>query len=344
MDPLPILLVSDGRPGHYHLAEGVIAAIARKRAVTVTRMLVRRRRLTPTRFLARLLRLPLKAGSALRMGYGVRAETLGRPRLVVSAGGETLAALADAARFTGADSIYCGSVRHLPPEMFSAVVTSYNEHQSRPNHIVALKPSAISREEPAHRTVANRPGTRHPPHTAALLIGGDSGLFHYGDGDWAHLVAFLRASHREAGIKWLVSTSPRSPSGITRGLAAIAAEPESPIAEFIDYRHAGPGTLDRILSLAECVVCTEDSSTMISEAVSAQLPVVGVSPVRHDFKTAERNYRDMMHARGLTRSIALADLTPSALLSALDEITPMPEPPLDLLARELEARLPQLFR
>ena len=61
-------------------------------------------------------------------------------------------------------------------------------------------------------------------------------------------------------------------------LAVMAAEPDSPIAELIDFRTAGPGTLPRIFARAEAILCTEDSSTMLSEAVCARLPVVGVSP------------------------------------------------------------------
>ena len=43
-EPLRILLLSDGRPGHYHLAEGVCAALRRSRPVDVTTVRVNRRR------------------------------------------------------------------------------------------------------------------------------------------------------------------------------------------------------------------------------------------------------------------------------------------------------------
>ena len=53
---------------------------------------------------------------------------------------------------------------------------------------------------------------------------------------------------------------------------AELAKNDSVIAHFIDYRTAGPGTLPDVFRKAEVIVCTENSSTMVSEAVSARLP------------------------------------------------------------------------
>ena len=71
------------------------------------------------------------------------------------------------------------------------------------------------------------------------------------------------------------------------------------VARFIDYRTAGPGTLPEVFATAEVIVCTEDSSTMISEAVSARLPVVGVAPAAHRFTDEEEAYRDVSHPQRL---------------------------------------------
>ena len=51
MGPLRILHLSDDRPGHYHLAEGVIAAAGRLREVACERRVIQRRWLIPARLL-----------------------------------------------------------------------------------------------------------------------------------------------------------------------------------------------------------------------------------------------------------------------------------------------------
>ena len=54
MADLRILLLSDGRPGHFHLSEGVVAAIERRRAVDCTRLRIDRKKLIPGRTLRRI--------------------------------------------------------------------------------------------------------------------------------------------------------------------------------------------------------------------------------------------------------------------------------------------------
>jgi mitochondrial fission protein ELM1 len=89
------------------------------------------------------------------------------------------------------------------------------------------------------------------------------------------------------GTRWLISTSRRTPDKVADRIAKLAKD-ESVVAKLIDFRTAGPGTLPEIFAQADAIVCTEDSSSMISEAVSARLPVVGVAPKRHRFNEDEK--------------------------------------------------------
>ena len=256
---LQILLLSDGRPGHYHLAEGVVAAIARRRAVNVTRREVRRPGWLPGRLLPGLVRLGPRGRSLVRRLVGL-AECLPATDLVISAGGETMAANAVLAGDLGVPNIFCGSLRRLAPEAFSLVVSSYARHANVPRHVVTLKPSGF---DPDTLRGGTKPqALTGPPATIGLLIGGDSGLFRYAPGDWQRLVAFLSEAHAALGTRWIVSTSRRSPDTIGDAMAELARRPDSPILEFIDFRSAGPGTLPQLFAAVDAIVCTEDSSTM----------------------------------------------------------------------------------
>jgi len=343
MRPLSVLLISDDRPGHYHLSEGVVAAISRLRPMTVSRLPVQRRGWVPTRTLAQLLGAGVPAGTMLRAGYGIDPKTLPDADLIVSAGGETLVPNAAIARLKNVTNIFCGSLRRLPPEAFSLVVSSYAKHADIPRHIVALKPSGFDPGKLRKGRTAGRFGEPTPPRLAGALIGGNSGLFRYQQSDWRDLLQFLEASFAAHGTRWLVSTSRRSPDGVANDLAALTRQQDSPIAEFIDYRTVGAGTLTRVFEQAEVILCTEDSSTMISEAVCACLPVVGVAPRHHSFEDRERGYRDYMRDNGWSRSLLLAELTPERFTAELARIRPLQENHLDRLAGRLRERLPQLF-
>lgn len=376
--PLTALLLSDGRPGHYHLAEGVLAAIARRRPVAIRRVDIRRRRAVPSRVVAALLRARVSPGLLLRLGYGVAPLAIPDADLVVSAGGETICANVAAARLRGGANIYCGTLKHVPPGDMSLVVSSYASHAALPNHIVTLKPNGMDPDEldeaamssPATRSPAKmgtpaamgmpagaedknapggqgNPGTafgpQNPPRRGGLLIGGNSGLFSYSDREWTSLLDFITESHRAFGIRWIVSTSRRTDHALADRIAALSeAHPEA-VEQFIDFRTVGPGTLPGLFARAEVVLCSEDSSTMISEAICARRPVVGFAPLSHSFKRDEAEYRQFMLTNRWCRFLPLADLTPDSFLAGLAEIAPLQDNHLDKLADQLQDRLPFLL-
>jgi uncharacterized protein len=339
--PLNALLLSDGKPGHYHQAEGVIAALGRLRGVATTRLEVKRRFVVPTRTLLQLVNAGLPPAHVLRLGYGLSAAELPPADIVVSAGGETLAANAAAAKALGAPNIFCGRLRRLAPEHLALVLVTLDSLAEHANHLVCLPPSPF--EAPARPRAGTSLGRDRPPARVGVLIGGNSGTFRYRPEDWLRLTAFLREAHRTHGIAWLAATSRRSGPFIGDALTALAAEPDGGVETFLDFRTAGPGTLARIFAEADAILCTDDSTTMLSEAIGACLPVAAVLPeaCRHEPREAE--YRRLLADRGWYRPLRLADLTPPAFLAALGEIAPRTTSARDELAAAIAQRLPLLF-
>ena len=340
---IDILLLSDERPGHYHLADGVVAALGRVAEITETRLTIKRRRLVPTRLLRWLIaRTAMPPATILRLGYGMKTADLDRVDLVVSAGGETLAANVATTRIFQAANIFCGSLRSLPPELFSVIVTSYARHARRPRHLVALKPSAVDPDLLGRPDNVPVYGEENPPSRAGLLIGGDSGLFHYEQEEWERLLTFIEDIHRAWGTRWLVSTSRRTGNGLADRIAESGATSEA-IERVIDYRTAGPGTLAEIFRAADIILCTEDSSTMLSESISARLPVVGVAPRHHSFKPEEAEYRQYLIENNWCRGIGIEALDVASLSKLLGELTPLDRNPLDKLAADLKVQLGPRF-
>jgi mitochondrial fission protein ELM1 len=342
--PLKVIFLADTRPGHYHLSEGVIAALERLRPVEVTRILVKRKWIVPTRWLRR--RINAKTffpPRMLRMAYRIQADELPKADLVVSAGGETQMPNICVTRYLGVPNIFCGSLlRGLGPENFSLVISSYDRDAGSPRHMVVLKASAIDPEALGRPASVPRYGLDKHPKLAGLLIGGNAGPFRYRAAEWERLLAFARDVSSEWGTRWLVSTSRRTPDQIADKVAALA-EDRDVVERFIDYRVAGPGTLPEIFGRAEVIVCTEDSSTMVSEAVSARLPVVGVAPEAHQFTDEESAYRALLVSNNWCRVLPISALTPDSFAAALSAIEPIKENPLDALAAKLKERLPELF-
>jgi hypothetical protein len=222
------------------------------------------------------------------------------------------------------------------------VISSYDRDVTSPRHMVVLKPSSIDPDALHRPKIVPRYGGANKPKLAGLLIGGNAGPFRYQRYEWEGLLDFAREVSEAWGTRWLVSTSRRTPDFVA-DLIAEYAKDDSVIARFIDFRTAGPGTLPEIFGKADVIVCTEDSSSMISEAVSARLPVIGVAPTAHKFTDEEQLYRDFLIGHNWCRVLPIAQLTPDTFANALSEITPLQENPLDSLAAKLKLRLPELF-
>jgi len=109
----------------------------------------------------------------------------------------------------------------------------------------------------------------------ALLVGGDAHDHHYSDREWDRLLAFLEASGVGLQIRWHVSTSRRSPARLADSLAALAVSGN--IVDYVDYRQTGPGSGSRLFGL-DAIVVTQDSRSMIAEALAARRPVIILRP------------------------------------------------------------------
>jgi mitochondrial fission protein ELM1 len=337
--PIRVLLLTDDKPGHHNRSEGLIAAIARLRPVATQRLVVRRRSVVASRVLQQLLNIGVPPATVLQLGYGIGRRDVSAADVVVSAGGETLAANAAAARLLNAPNIFYGTLRRLAPAWVRVAVVPEQSYASDPNYLIALPPSAIEPASP--KQPATRLGPDRPPRAVGVLVGGDSGALRYQDGDWRKLANFLREGHRTYGMRWLITTSRRTGPSATGILSALAADDAAGVEGFMEFGTAG--AIPAIFAKADAILVTDDSTSMIAEAISARLPTVGVAPDAGVHEKREESFRAFVTGQGWYRRLAFAQLRAETFLDALGQITPRATSALDELASALAQRLPELF-
>jgi uncharacterized protein len=337
--PLEILLLTDGVPGHYHCAEAIAQAIQSLRATSVTRLPIGIRAPLRGRMLSWLLSTAVSPETILKLAYKEEIEP-SRPGLIVSAGGDTMAANVALARLTGAPNIFFGSLRRFDPRDFTLVLNCYSFDTPHDNQARILKPS------PADPTTLPSADLDHRrlPRVAGLLVGGPSGEAHFDRRDWSRLAALLSDTRLRLGVEWIVSNSRRTPAGISDMLANLAAERSGPVKRFIDVRTSGPGTLRELFAESGAVAITADSSAMLSEAIWMRRPAISLRPKSMRLTVKEREYRQWLEQRNLCRDLPLADISPDGFASALREIVPLAGNPLSDLAATLAEKVPFLFR
>jgi mitochondrial fission protein ELM1 len=325
-----ILLVKDRRPGHFRKSEGVAAAVARRLDVAVEAVTVRERVPLPGSLQRRLALAHLPPVPLLRLFWGIRVETLQKPDLVVSAGAETLAPNLLLARHFGCPNVFAGSLRNVPADRVSAILHVDPKLATAPRHLITLSPSPVDpdRLDPP-RPIASAADL--PERVVALLVGGPAPGYCFADADWSAVERLVLRS-AEAGLAWRITSSRRTPAPVADRFAALAARlPER--VRFVDYRREKAGSIDALFN-ADAVLVTEDSNTMIAEAVAARRPVLVLRPSGAERRDASLEALAQEHRVAI---VTMPDLDREQLVPALASVLPLEANPLDTLYERLQA-------
>ncbi len=270
--PLEILILRDSKPGHENQSRGLAEAIGRLRPVHVSAIDV-------SAFKGPLERI-----------RGVRrlSRDLPAPQLLLGAGHAVHPALLSLARKTGTPCVVMMKPT-LPAALFDLCLVPEHDLAGRqpPGNMVPTL-GALNRVPP--------PG-KDPRPGGLVLLGGPSSS-HGWDGA-AVAAALENVLPASPGLHWEITDSRRTPAGELGGIAgrfpALAAHP---------HQATGPDWLPGRLSSAAEVWVTEDSISMIYEALSSGARV-GLLPVPA-VKKAGRV------ARGLARLAEAGFVTPYA--------------------------------
>jgi mitochondrial fission protein ELM1 len=332
---LAILLLSDGIPGHFRQSEGVVAAIARRRPVEVHRVELPPLA-APVRLLQALLAPRLPGVFSDRTLFAGKAMPTGPIDLVVSAGGRTLAANVRAAERYRCPNLFSGSPRRFGYAAFARVLQIYPMTDPPPSWRLVLKPSPVDPDAvPPPRPLALRTG--EAPAQVAVLVGGPVPHANFAPEDWSALADLMRATAATESVRFVLSTSRRTPDAALRWLEPVARDP-AVVSDWIDWRSAGPGSIGRALA-ADAVLVTADSMSMICEAVAMRRPTVVLSPAIRRPARDDAALAPLL-SRGAARVLPLAEATPASLLAVLASVVPIVDNPLDALFGMLEDLLP----
>lgn len=339
--PLHVWVLSDNQPGHYNQSRGIVAALARVRPVQQHWLALQLRvglARNPMRWLLnRATATPPVAG--LKLFY--RMPDLPSPPcdLIVSTGGKTSFANAWLAKHCGARNIFSGSLRRLSPCLFDTVLTLEPLMPASANNLVqALPPSAIDAVALQRRGEALRKklGLDGRPVWAAMLGGAGAG-YRYRDADWRQLALLFNRLASAYGVRWLLVSSRRTGYASERLLKRWLDT--AYIAAACWYHEGDADCIERYLGAAERVFVTEDSMTMLTEAIYAQRPVISLRPAQVE---ATQRYSDMIRrfaGNGWICRFGIDELNADTQRLQASRCTPLTVSPLQALSAELARRL-----
>ncbi len=194
----------------------------------------------------------------------------GRPPPLSIACGGMGAAVGAALRRRGVPVVQIQNPR-MDPRRFDVIVTARHDEMAGPNVVVTR--TALHRVTPERlRVEAARwhPRLAHLPRPlVAVLIGGSNGRFRLDAGVAEHLAKSLAAMMRRDRVGLALTPSRRTDPAATQALADAV----TPLGGWV-WDGNGENPYFGMLALADAIVATVDSVSMISEAVATASPVM----------------------------------------------------------------------
>ncbi len=263
---------TDGRPGHDHQSLGLVRALQQALSVEIFEVPVRRG--------------DLRAADLLRRRFPA-AELLPDPWLLVGAGQATQLPLLLARRARGGRAVVIMSPG-LPRRWYDlCVIPAHDNPRPAANVLVTRGPLNTVRRQTAVQ-----------PQQGMILSGGPSKQY-----CWDHraLVAQISRVIRFSPIRqWVLTTSRRTPPGFTRLIRQQVSGSNRDL-DVISWRDTPTGWVSERLARSGCAWVTEDSVSMVYEALTAGIPVglLAVPP-----------RRDSRVVRGLQQLVAERHVLP----------------------------------
>lgn len=291
-----ILCIRDDKPGHYNQSEGLLLSLKILFPdVQVEYCDVEIKSKLSRKFLRFLLNhfttfFQSKSNiKYMRYFYKKYNFPINTPDIIISTGGNTSNINAWFAYVYNAKNILNGGLRGLNEEHFT-IVTTVLDLGYKNQCILDVAPNTITTKQleiEANKFVLKHhleKGTRY----FTLLIGGEGAGYSYNNDFYEKLADnIIKLSHKY-NIKWLISTSRRTPVDVEN----ILKEKLQYVCDYFVAYHENPEKiLLPFLGLSSAVFVTEESASMISEAISARKPVYTLQP---QIFYKDKNYQKLM--------------------------------------------------
>lgn len=244
--PKTVWCLTDGKAGHLNQMRGLVRALQQLRPVAME-----------------IIKVP-PTGPMLLPWLTARfplGANLPAPDLILAAGHQThLAALA--ARRARGGRLIVFMRPSLPASWFDLCL--------EPEHDAPVTARNVIATRGVLNNITYTPPAQHAPDRGLLLIGGPSTHHDWDDGAAAARVGEIVA--REPQRRWRLTTSRRTPATFLAHLPAAERLEVVPVAQ------TPPGWVGEQMAIASQVWVTEDSVSMVYEALTAGA-AVGILPV-----------------------------------------------------------------
>ncbi len=292
---MKVLVIKDDKPGHYNQTEGLVLylkEIYNDLEVEYIQIEIK------SKLTRKILRFLLNSFSSLFRENSLKYLSFfykkynipkNKPDLIISTGGNTSNLNAWFAKVYKCKNILNGALRGLKEELFTYITTVIDLGYKN-QIILDVAPNTITKDKLLEKSeeFLKFYNLYSNQKYYTLLIGGNGAGYKYDDKFYDSLINFVKKVSKEKNIKWLVTTSRRTPLEIENKLEAKLKDYYS---YFVSYNKKEEKVLLAFLGLSEAIFVTEESSSMISEAISS---TKNVFTVGNEYAKADENYKNIL--------------------------------------------------
>ena len=319
-----IWIVNDGSPGHLAQSRGLAEALrSHGHTLEIAEISIGRRFSGMQRSFIRWL----MGGSGTRASSFLRDIVLKgvqlperRPDLILSSGGKSVFTGRLLANQFDVPYVFVGERKPYPSAWFHTVFTPSPRECAANDCRIGLIPTGVTPDKvKAAATEYDAPGGP----LWSMIVGGCSKSHKFQEDDWIRMAREMNDLAGQFGVRWLVTSSRRTGQKAER-LLEHYLDPEA-VADTVWWSKNPRKLLLAFLGSAERVFVTQDSVTMVTEAICSGRPVSVIAPERVTFprNSFMKSYLEGLEAKGLIHRtpITRMRLAPSKIRA---EVTPDP--------------------
>ena len=289
-----LLVIKDNKPGHYNQSEGIALSLQHlynNLQVEYIEVEIK------NKFMRTALKYILnycKSFSAnkknlkyLKYFFSKFSIPKNRPDLIISTGGNTANINAWFANTYKTKNLFNGRLRGQKETLFTCITTVIPLGYKN-EIVIDVAPSIITKE-----SLENGANTFSEKHNLdknyyTLLIGGNGAGYEYDDDFYSTLIKFVKTIAQKDNVKWLITTSRRTPINIEN---TLQNELNEVCSYFVAYNSKPQKVLTSFLGISKKIFVTEDSSSMISEAITSRKAVFTI----YNKETKDKNYNKILN-------------------------------------------------
>jgi len=291
MSTIRILKITDDKAGHTKAAEGIIKCLSNaypQNEVVIDTLHVKIRLKFFMRILKFFLKLPaifnmtLSSKNFLSIFYQLKGsfKSTNHYDYIVSGGGDTSFANIYLAKKYAIKNIYTSRLRHINPNYFYLIITTYKEDNFENSILVDLAPLDVPKIDIQKLSSFTQKLPTQEKNIYSLILGGNGAGYTYKKSDFKAMInGFLSLLEKNDAYGFL-STSRRTLLKNDQYIKRfIDQHPlKKRIIYSIYFNEAPEFLLDCYMHLSRVLFVTEDSGAMITEAILSQKPTFSIRP------------------------------------------------------------------